>query len=210
MINSIELLAVATITILAVISPGADFAMVTRNSILHGRSAGLLASLGIATGVQLHVFYTMVGVGVLIRSSPDLFSIIKFLGAIYLIYVGYKTFSTHAPTENIGVSDRSGMNFSAAFRSGFLTNALNPKTTLFVVSIYTQVIHPNTPLWVQVMYGLFMSFAHWIWFSLVCLLLSQENLRNRLLQRQAILNRGIGLVLASLGLMLSLSSMTAP
>ena len=75
----IELAAVATITILAVISPGADFAMVTRNSLLYGRSAGLLASLGIALGVQLHVLYTMLGVGLVLQNSPGLFSTIKLI-----------------------------------------------------------------------------------------------------------------------------------
>ena len=98
----LELMAVATITVLAVISPGADFAMVTRNSILYGRSAGLFAALGIAAGVQLHVFYTMIGVGWLIRSSPELFTAIKLLGALYLIYVGYKTFFSKATGQESG------------------------------------------------------------------------------------------------------------
>lgn len=83
-----ELIAVAVITILAVISPGADFAMVTRNSYLHGRRAGLLAAAGIALGVQVHVLYTMLGVGLLIARSPALFLALKLLGAAYLIHVG--------------------------------------------------------------------------------------------------------------------------
>ncbi|MGL4858446.1 MAG: LysE family translocator, partial [Enterobacteriaceae bacterium] len=87
-----ELLAVATITILAVISPGADFAMVTRNSLIYGRAAGLFSSLGIAFAVQLHVFYTLIGVGLIIGSSPTLFLLIRGAGALYLIYIGYQTF----------------------------------------------------------------------------------------------------------------------
>ena len=74
-----ELIAVAIITILAVISPGADFAMVTRNSYLYGRRAGLLAATGIALGVQVHVMYTMLGVGLLIAKSPILFTAIKMM-----------------------------------------------------------------------------------------------------------------------------------
>lgn len=206
MINPLEVSAVATITMLAVISPGADFAMVTRNSILHGRRAGLLSSLGIAAGVQLHVFYTMVGVGLLIRSSPDLFAVIKIMGALYLIHVGYKTFMSK-PAEG-GLKGGGGAPLSSvdAFRHGFFTNALNPKTTLFVLSVYTQVVGSDTPLPVQVLYGAFMSVAHGAWFSLVSLFLSRQALREKLLAYQVLLNQGIGLVLAGLGVMLSIAS----
>ena len=85
----IALLAVALITLLASIVPGPDFAMVTRNSYLHGRRAGLLAALGIALGVQVHVFYTMFGVGLIIASAPALFTVIKTVGAVYLIVIGW-------------------------------------------------------------------------------------------------------------------------
>lgn len=204
-----ELFAVALITILAVISPGADFAMVTRNSLLHGRPAGLLASLGIAMGVQLHVLYTMLGVGLLIQNSPQWFAVIKAAGAIYLIYVGYKTF-TSGPTSSAGSGTPGGLNALGALRSGFLTNALNPKTTMFVVSVYTQVVRPDTPLTVQIGYGLFMSLAHWAWFSMVTMFFSEEHLRTRLLKRQVLLNRGIGAVLVALGLLLALTSPAQP
>jgi RhtB (resistance to homoserine/threonine) family protein len=197
----IELLAVAVVTILAVVSPGADFAMVTRNSLLYGRPAGLLASLGIAAGVQLHVLYTMLGVGLVLQSSPVLFSAIKLAGALYLIYVGYQTFFSRISVAkgSLPASDLSAWN---AFRTGFLTNALNPKTTLFVVSVYTQVVNPGTSLAVQIGYGLFMSLAHWVWFSMVSLFFSEDSLRHRMLQRQVVLNRSIGLVLVGLGLAL--------
>lgn len=88
-----ELIAVALITILATVSPGPDFAMVTRNSYLYGRNSGLLAALGIALGVQVHVFYTMFGIGLIIAHSPSLFTFIKIAGALYLIVIGWKTFA---------------------------------------------------------------------------------------------------------------------
>lgn len=200
-----ELVAVATITILAVISPGADFAMVTRHSLLHGRRAGLLAALGIATGVQLHVLYSLLGVALLIQQSPSWFGGIKLAGAVYLVYVGYQTLRSQivASTNEACAGDLSAL---AAWRSGFFTNALNPKTTLFVLSVYAQVVQPGTALAVQVGYGLFMSLAHGVWFSLVTVLLSAPHLRSRMLQRQVVLNRGIGGVLMALGLWLALTS----
>lgn len=87
-----EIIAVAVITVLAVISPGADFAMVVRNSYLYGRTTGLLAAAGVAAGVLVHVTYTMLGVGLLIASSTVLFTAIKLAGAAYLVYIGVRTF----------------------------------------------------------------------------------------------------------------------
>lgn len=202
----IELGAVATITILAVISPGADFAMVTRNSIIYGRAAGLSSSLGIATGVQLHVLYTMIGVGFLIRSSPDIFFIIKLIGALYLIYIGWQTFtsdqtSKENKTTKEGATPKNSL--GTAFKNGFLTNALNPKTTLFVLSVYTQIVDPNTSIPIQLSYGLFMSLAHFFWFSLVSMFFSKSEIRDRLLDHQKAVNRSLGFILLFIGLWLA-------
>lgn len=196
-----EILAVALITILAVISPGPDFAMVTRNSFLHGRKAGLTAALGIACGVQIHVFYTVFGIALLIVQSPRLLFAMKLLGAAYLIYIGIKSFTNKNRVDlntGVGTSER----LLSIFRMGFLTNALNPKTMLFVVSTYTQVVKPDSSLVTNFAYGLFMSFSHWAWFSLVAIFFSAEMLRQKMLSKQIVLDRVIGAALMILGAML--------
>jgi len=83
-----EFIAVVTITLLAVISPGPDFAMVSRNSLLNSRRSGILTAIGIGSGVLIHVGYTLIGVGVLIQQSLWLFNLLKIIGAAYLIYLG--------------------------------------------------------------------------------------------------------------------------
>lgn len=200
-----ELIAVALITILATISPGPDFAMVTRNSYLYGRSSGLLAALGIALGVQVHVSYTVFGVALIIAHSPALFTFIKIAGALYLIVIGWKTFSNKS---RLIIDMRAGKTASPLkmLANGFFTNALNPKTTLFVVSTYTQVVQANTPLAVQFGYGLFMSVTHFIWFGLVALFFSQQAFRSRIVNHQAAVDRLIGLVLMGLGTSLAFSN----
>ncbi|MFF0277976.1 LysE family translocator [Streptomyces sp. NPDC004330] len=199
-----QLIAVAVITVLAVISPGADFAMTVRNSYLYGRTAGVLAAAGIALGVLVHVTYTMLGVGLLVSRTPVLFTAMKLIGAAYLVYIGYKTFVTKAQVD-IDLSEDGGLSKAGALRTGFLTNALNPKTMLFVLSTYTQVVSADTPVFQQVGYGLFMSFAHLVWFALAAVLFSNQALRSRLLQRQTVLNKVIGAVLVGLGMLLALT-----
>ncbi|MGO4306461.1 LysE family translocator [Cupriavidus sp. RAF12] len=201
-----ELLAVATITLLAVISPGPDFAMVTRNSYLSGRRTGVACALGIALGVQVHVFYTMFGVSVLMRHAHGLLTVVKLLGAAYLIWIGIQTLRnrTRLTVDTRAAPVMSGL---AALRMGFLTNALNPKTTLFVVSTYTQVVNVHTPLTVQFGYGLFMSLAHWAWFSLVAWCFGAAALRAAMLRRQGLLDKTIGSALCGLGVALGFSNL---
>jgi len=202
-----ELIAVALITILATISPGPDFAMVTRNSYLYGRNSGLLAALGIALGVQVHVFYTMFGVALIIAHSPTLFTFIKIAGALYLIVIGWKTFSNKSKLT-IDMSTGKEASPLKMISNGFLTNALNPKTTLFVVSTYTQVVQPTTPLSVQFGYGMFMSLTHFFWFGLVALFFSQQSFRSRMVSHQGAVDRLIGIVLMALGTSLAFSNMS--
>ncbi|HBD34866.1 MAG TPA: lysine transporter LysE, partial [Cupriavidus sp.] len=115
-----ELLAVAAITLLAVISPGPDFAMVTRNSYLFGRRTGLLCALGIALGVQVHVAYTMFGVSLLVRHAHGLLSIIKLAGAAYLIWIGIQTLRNRKALD-VDADGAPAVSGLAAFRMGFLT-----------------------------------------------------------------------------------------
>lgn len=195
-----ELIAVALFTVLAVISPGADFAMVTRSSYAQGRRAGLAAALGIALGVQVHVLYTVLGIAVLISQSPLLFLVMKVVGAGYLIYLGYKSLTNSVRIGLEGIVQGRQASVWQALRTGFLTNALNPKTLLFVVSAYTQVVRSGSPLALDFAYGAFMSFAHWLWFSLVAVFFSSAALRKAMIERQVVVDRVIGVALIGLGL----------
>lgn len=199
-----ELLTVATITILAVISPGADFAMVTRNSMVISRRAGVLTAAGIALGVLVHVGYSLLGVGLVISRSAVLFNLIKYLGAAYLVFLGFGMLRARATAS--GAVPSAPLSDLGALRTGFLTNATNPKTTLFVVSLFAQVISPRTPLPVQLGYGAFMSLAHLVWFVLVALAFSSAPAQRVVSSSRHHVERAIGAVLVCLGLTLALAS----
>jgi RhtB (resistance to homoserine/threonine) family protein len=200
----LELLTVATITILAVISPGADFAMVTRNSMVISRRAGVLTAAGIALGVLVHVGYSLLGVGLVISRSAVLFNLIKYLGAAYLVFLGFGMLRARPAAS--GATPAAPLSDLGALRTGFLTNATNPKTTLFVVSLFAQVISPRTPLAVQFGYGAFMSLAHLAWFVLVALAFSSVPAQRAVASSRHHVERAIGGVLVCLGLTLALAS----
>lgn len=202
----IEAVAVATITILAVIRPGADFAMVTRNSMMRSRRAGVLTAVGISLGVLVHVAYSMAGIGLLISRSILLFSGIKFAGAAYLIYLGITMLKARKSDVTADTPQPAPLSDPAALRIGFLTNALNPKTTLFVVSLFTQVIRVDTPLLTQLGYGAFMSLAHLVWFVLVAFAFSSVAARRFVATSRHLIERAIGTILLGLGIALATAS----
>lgn len=203
-----ELIAVLTITVLAVISPGPDFAMVSRNSLLLSRRAGVLTALGIGLGVWVHVAYTLLGVGLVIQQSLRLYAALKILGALYLVYLGVKMLRSRG--ESAPASDDSSplaISDAAALRTGFLTNALNPKCTVFVVSLFLQVVQPATPLAQRIAYGAFVSATHVLWFALVALLFSQGSIRAGLLRWRTWIDRAFGALLVGFGALLAGSAL---
>ena len=163
-----EILTMSVIAFFMAISPGSDFVMVTRNSIFYGRKSGIYSALGISVAIWIHVAYSIAGLAVIISNSIVLFSILKYLGAAYLIYIGWKTF-TSKTIVSIDEKNNSIPNISnlQAFKNGFISNVLNPKTTIFFLSIFTQVVTINTPLWLQIVYGILISLAHLFWFTVV-------------------------------------------
>lgn len=192
-----EIIAIVMITVLAVISPGADFALVSRNSYLYGRQSGLYTAYGIACAVWVHIGYSVFGLSVLKHYLPNLLSVIQYVGALYLIYIGYKTFI------QLPVIEQSAVRFvqrKQAFRQGFLTNSLNPKTTLFVMSIFAQLLSNQNQMLSLIGYGVFISTSHLIWFMLVACFCSTPAIRNQILQQQKTINRLIGAILSCLGL----------
>ena len=197
-----------TVTVIAIgmaVSPGQDFALVSRNAILHSRRAGVWTSIGISAAVWLHVAYCITGVALLVTQLPTLYSAIRWVGAGYLAYLGVKGLlvsklgSTMTTGRMKAVSDRS------AFGAGFLCNALNPKTTLFFLSIFTQVIKPSTALGIQAACGLIVSLAHLVWFSAVAFWFSTPALLDRVWQLKPWIERAMGAILLALAMHLALA-----
>ena len=198
-----EIIAIAVITLLAVISPGADFALVSRNSYLYGRKQGIYTAYGIACAVWIHISYSVLGLSFLKHYIPDLLHIIQYIGVLYLMYIGYKTFTQQQISDH---ATHTLLHPRQAFIQGFLGNSLNPKTTLFVMSIFAQLLRGNHGLIHLIGYGMFISASHLLWFLLISLFCSTPVIRNKILRKQVSINRVIGTVLATLGLCLFLTN----
>ena len=203
-----EFLTVALVHLLAVASPGPDFAIVLRESVSNGRHAGIWTALGVGSGILLHVGYCLLGIGLIVSQSIVLFNLLKWLAAAYLIYIGIRALQARpadpASAELEPLATRSPR---AAFVRGFVTNGLNPKATLFFLSLFTLVISPQTPLLVQVGYGLYLALATALWFCAVALLFSQARVRRGFVRLGHWFDRLMGAVLVGLGIKVAFSEL---
>ena len=202
-----EFLTVALVHLLAVASPGPDFAVVIRESVSHGRRAGIFTALGVGCGIFLHVAYSLLGIGLIVSQSLVLFAILKWLAAAYLLYIGFRALRARPadPALLEALADGAQRSGRGAFASGFLTNALNPKATLFFLSLFTVVIDPHTPRLIQAGYGLYLAGATAAFFCAVALLFSQSRVRAGFARLGHWFDRVMGVVLVALGVRLALS-----
>ncbi|WP_119736643.1 LysE family translocator [Pseudomonas sp. Larv2_ips] len=205
-----EFLTVALIHLLAVASPGPDFAVVVRESVTHGRRAGTWTALGVGSAIFLHVGYSLLGIGLIVSQSIVLFNALKWAAAAYLLYIGFKALRAQ-PAKPVAegelrpeVGERTPR---AAFTVGFVTNGLNPKATLFFLSLFTVVINPHTPLAIQAGYGVYLAVATALWFCLVAMLFSQQRVRAGFARMGHWFDRTMGAVLIAIGVKLAFTSM---
>ncbi|GBC55646.1 L-lysine permease [Stutzerimonas stutzeri] len=198
---------VALVHLLAVASPGPDFAVVVRESVAQGRRAGSWTALGVGCGIFVHVAYSLLGIGLIVSQSIVLFNLFKWLAAAYLVYLGWRALRARPMSlEAIdGANAPVARSAWRAFVIGFVTNGLNPKATLFFLSLFTVVISPDTPLLVQAGYGVYLAGATALWFLLVAWLFSRGRVRAGFARMGHWFDRLTGAVLIGLGARLALS-----
>ena len=202
-----ELAVVVLAIFIALISPGPDFAMVLKQSITYGKKASIYSSIGIGLGISVHVIYTLLGIGLIISKSIVLFTIIKILGAMYLIYLGYKSLRSDGFTlDETKEQTTQTISNKKSFLVGFLCNALNPKATLFFVSLFTVIVSIDTPIYIQAIYGIVCIFITTFWFIFLSLVLSQRKVREFFNNFGKWFDKTVGVVLISLGIKIALSS----
>ncbi len=198
--NLSEWFAILILGWFVVITPGPNMAVVIRNSLLHSRGAGACTAAGLALGNLVHITYCLIGIGVLISKSILLFNVIKWLGAGYLIYLGIKSLRAKPKDKTDLNPTNQSFSFFDAFRTGFLTDLLNPKATLFFLALFTQIIHPNTPMTVQILYGITIVGLELSYFAVLSTIIGHRSVRCRFERISHWLERITGLVLIGLGL----------
>jgi threonine/homoserine/homoserine lactone efflux protein len=192
---------------IAVASPGPDFAVVLRQSTSYGRRTGCWTSAGIASAILLHVSYSLLGIGLLVRQSEVGFEILRGVGAGYLGWLGVQALRAKPSQMDqvVGAPDRRIPTRASAFATGFFTNALNPKAALFFVGFFISMISASTPKLIQAAYGLWMVVGTLAWFSALTIWVTRPRFIRWLSEYGHWISRLLGVVLLGLAASLLLS-----
>jgi len=201
MIDFTLVISVTLIHFLAVIIPGPDFFMAIKNAMTYSRKIGIYTAIGFGVGIGVHVFYSLAGLALLISKSAIAFNSIKYLGVAYLFYIGIKSLQNKAtniaiktPTHHIIISP------VRAIGQGFLTNVLNPKATLFFLSLFSLAIRPDTTKSTLYVISFILITNTILWFSLVAIFLTQKRIREVYNRYQKIFSKLFGGILIAIGL----------
>ncbi|MBO1530999.1 LysE family transporter [Psychrobacter sp. F1192] len=203
-------LLITSVHLLAAMSPGPDFVLVSRETLTKGRRTGLICSLGITLGLAIHIIYSVLGLAAIIAHSQPLLTAIKWLGGAYLIYLGWQGIGAkpkkpvnlpHSTAANCSKPSSSDIESTfATLRRGFFCNVFNPKAPVYFVAIFTLVLSPDIPLWQLSIYGVWMMVLQMAWFSTVVMLLSIPAILRRFQRFEHWIDRILGSAMIVLGL----------
>lgn len=196
-----EFLSITLLIMLAAISPGPDFALVAKNSLLYSRKAGVYTALGVSVSLLIHTVYCILGFAIIISKSLLAFSVIKYLGAAYLIYIGIRgLFAKREAKQLDTLTPKSSMTNFQAFSQGLLGNLLNPKAIMFLLAFFTLIVKPGHSLLFEMSYGLEIAIIHLIWFSLLASMMTHQSVKSNLNRLQFYVIKAMGVILVAFGI----------
>ena len=198
-------LTVVSICLLGAISPGPSLAVVLQQTLKGGRSTGLIAALSHGLGIGLYALLSISGIAVVIKTSPMLFSALQWLGAAYLLWIGFKGLSAKARSKT-NLEETSSTRSAA--RDGFFVVFVNPKIAVFFIALFSQVIGGNTSLIEKPGYAATAMVIDMAWYSIVAWSFSNPRWLGYLQKNVVMLERIFGLILIAFAIRMLLPGFT--
>ncbi|MBZ0276958.1 MAG: LysE family transporter [Anaerolineae bacterium] len=189
-------LALASIHVAAVMTPGANFLTVTQNALAYSRRSGLLTVGGVATGSSLYITAGIIGFAAVISQAPLIYNGIRVIGALYFAYMGWGLLNRAPRLTRTTAPDTAPLDLSrgGAYRSGFLTAIANPASALYFLSIFTTFIPLSSTMSDKVFAGLMLLTITFTWYTSVALLFSYSRVRALYSRAEIWMNRVFGVV----------------
>lgn len=191
-------------------APGPDLLYILTKTIRHGKKVGFASAVGVCTGALFHVFIASLGLSAILVSSSLAFSLVKYIGAAYLLYLAFQAFRSSGYDFQIDVLTEKPESVFQAFKQGVLIDILNPKVAIFFMAFLPQFLREDAgSVSVQLFYlGLIVIVVAIIVEVLYVLATDKISAKLRSSKRFSIwLDRTVGVVFAGLGIKLATSSM---
>lgn len=193
---------------IVIVVPGPDTAVVTKNILVHGRRAALGTSLGVTAGLSVWTLAAALGVASVVRASYVAFTVLKLLGALYLVWLGLQALRAARHTRSDphpSAAGKPAMSALGGFRQGLLSDLANPKIGIFFTSLLPQFVDPGHPVLLPfvALGGVFVLMTI-VWLSAYCLIAARAAQTLQRPRVRAALDRVTGVVLIGLGLRLAI------
>jgi threonine/homoserine/homoserine lactone efflux protein len=204
---AVHLLPFMAVSLVVILTPGVDMALVTKNALLYGRQAALATAVGINAGVAVWALAAALGLAAVVRRSEAVFTVIKVCGAIYLTYLGVQALLAARRAEadpDLPARAARAPSPRAAFRQGMMGNLSNPKIAVFFTSLLPQFAGPNPTIGDLLLLGVVFEAMGLIWDLTYASLAARGASLLRRPRVKALLDRLSGLVLIGLGVRLAL------
>lgn len=199
-----DLFTFLVLSLFVVMSPGIDTALITKRTISDGRKDGYKMALGLSTGSLVHTFAAAFGISAILMQSAVAFEIVKYIGALYLIYLGLSSLISKKKVA----SDENENNpeiKKSAFKQGLFSNVLNPKVAMFFLTFLPQFVKTGEDATQQlIMMGVIYTVLSITWFFVYVLLINYLRVWLMSPKVQRIMDKATALVLIGFGLKLAL------
>ena len=180
-------------------SPGPDFFLILRHTLSFGRIIGYATLLGNRLSLCVHISLAILGLSVVLQQSLAVFLFVRLLGAAYLVYRGCRYLLVRAHASDTQAASPEAINFSTAFRRGFLNNLLNPKVSLFFLSFFPQVATHEMLGESPWLVALSFFVGNTLWWVPLILVIGISTFRAALYRLQRILDVSFGVVFIIFG-----------
>jgi len=197
--------------ILLIILPGPDTAIATKNTLTVSRKGGLQTILGSCCGLLIHTCAAVIGLSAIIVKSAYIFAVLKYVGAVYLCYLGIKTLWTLRTirTQSPVVDDVGSIEYKyshqSCFKQGFLTNVTNPKVAVFFLTFLPQFVDGNSGTFFPfLIMGLIYTALTMLWFIFYVYLLDRISAFMKKPSTKAVIEGLTGAILIAFGIKLAL------
>ncbi|MCL1113595.1 MULTISPECIES: LysE family translocator [Shewanella] len=201
----ISLLAsLAVIHLVALMSPGPDFAIVVKMATQQTRLTAVYCALGIAAAILVHTLLSLLGISVMIQQSPLAYMAVQLIGSSYLAWMGLGALTSALKTRKLTrqpatlvatpIDNVPKMSAFKGFKIGLYTNLLNPKALIFFITLFTVLITPQVGYATKTAAAILLFSLSFIWFGLLALVLSKPRIQQKLLAASSIIDLLVGII----------------
>ncbi|BFJ00913.1 LysE family translocator [Priestia megaterium] len=191
------------LTLFVIMSPGIDTALITKRTMADGQTGGYKMALGLASGSLVHTLAATFGLSALLLQSALTFEIVKYAGALYLMYLGISAFLSKK--SNIPSSEKEEQSKeTSAFRQGLVSNVLNPKVAVFFLTFLPQFVQNDQNVTLQLLLmGITYTILAITWFFVFVFFINYLRKRLTTPSVQRFMDKATGVVLIGFGLKLA-------